>query len=922
MPATFTTSLPDEDQPTLGNGVEDEVAVDRETAPSNYGSVRIQIRETGESSWDSSATGFGEFIGDHSTLTMEFVGRKDGEEYEVRARTETEHRTGSWTDPVSIVTKFPGVTSASITAAGQTEVDVEGTDNADNESGIRLQRQREYESGWRPPSPWRTVRERDPVSGTGAFAVTDDTAQPGRRYRYRFEPYTEHTSATSNVTEAVATTGSGRDQRRVPPEGWHIEVDHEPSGRTLTPQLLDDPQQQPRVNDLPQIRIPVPYNEKWQSEGYEDATLRVWQDGVRQPIETLVNVTHETQQGSKRTVLHGEGGRQLKQTVAEEYDLVDVHEAAGDLIASTTPYATDIDPPAESVRVDALMKTVDSETEWQSDPADAYPDTRPVTVTADGRFEHLQTSFTREGESASTQVTDERDGYSGGVATGLPEGATRGPYEFSLDYTVPDGGTGRVAIRYYIIGSQEGTDIESNPPFDVVLNDSVVDSIPANFLFPNEFGWLTVDIGDIANPGDYQIEIEAGSTSEETGGMYLDLVNFHDARFYSELPNSNDGQGGPLPGPRDYPVVSQEFADSSTGQQVVGGRADLDINDTSGEQAVAVSNDQGQTWVESSNSAVVDAEFDEPSSQLRARVTLDAYGSRETETPSEGFKPQSVDAYSLYADLDETPALINQSVKGEHLDRVLREWADQGGFIWEYTVVDGTPTVIWTQPGQRETDVDPDLVDYRTTKRSGEVYEAVTVVGAAQAVSGHRFEADVGAAVSLPHENLVDGSETVYDPETGANYTYNVDYTMSSLDGTVTVLGSGDLLDNAEYAIDYRYETRGSYQLDSVDSPRWAPKQSIPGLTSEEACEQAAATIVAEISEPLWEVEFSIPPAEVGFAVTDALSVAGLPVDKPVEAKSVENSPEKITVAGGNRETPGEVVRRIQERVGQIGRRS
>ena len=43
MTVTFTTDLPDEDQPVLGNGVEDEVAVDRETAVSNNGSVRIQI---------------------------------------------------------------------------------------------------------------------------------------------------------------------------------------------------------------------------------------------------------------------------------------------------------------------------------------------------------------------------------------------------------------------------------------------------------------------------------------------------------------------------------------------------------------------------------------------------------------------------------------------------------------------------------------------------------------------------------------------------------------------------------------------------------------------------------------------------------------------------------------------------------------
>ena len=59
MPIQATTQLPDEDQPVLGNGVEDGVAVDRESAVTNYGDVRIQTRETGQSSWDGSATGFG-----------------------------------------------------------------------------------------------------------------------------------------------------------------------------------------------------------------------------------------------------------------------------------------------------------------------------------------------------------------------------------------------------------------------------------------------------------------------------------------------------------------------------------------------------------------------------------------------------------------------------------------------------------------------------------------------------------------------------------------------------------------------------------------------------------------------------------------------------------------------------------------------
>lgn len=130
------------------------------------------------------------------------------------------------------------------------------------------------------------------------------------------------------------------------------------------------------------------------------------------------------------------------------------------------------------------------------------------------------------------------------------------------------------------------------------------------------------------------------------------------------------------------------------------------------------------------------------------------------------------------------------------------------------------------------------------------------------------------------------------------------------------------MTDGDSYEIDYQFETRGSYTLESASNPRDAPKQTIPGLTSEQACEQAAITIVNEVSQPLWEVEFAVPPQEVGFAVTDALQVPGLPISKPVEVQNVTNSPDLIAVTGGTRQTVGEVVRQIRERVGQVARRS
>jgi len=398
--------------------------------------------------------------------------------------------------------------------------------------------------------------------------------------------------------------------------------------------------------------------------------------------------------------------------------------------------------------------------------------------------------------------------------------------------------------------------------------------------------------------GSHDITVEFGTGGSDA--LFLDIVHFEDTRFHGlgSLPDTTTEPGGPLPGPPDYATGTREFADASSGQQIVGGRLEATVNDPAGATALAISNDQGQNWIEAQDASVVDGEFAAPSSRIRARFTLGGYGERTSASPATGFKPQSVDAYSLFADLDETPVVINRSVD-DHLDVVLREFADRANAVWAVEIVDGEETLVWTQPGTRETTVDAGVTGYSTTKRTGEQYSGVTVVGSPSTVRNQTITSNYDTATQLPHDHLVDGSETVYDPQSGVNYVRGSDYEISYLDGTVTVLSGGAMEDTSTYQIDYQVETRGSFALDSADPVKWAPNQSIPGLTSAEACEQAAITIVNDISEPLWEVEFSLPPQEVGFAVTDALQLADVPFDGPAEVREVSNQPDEIRVTRG-----------------------
>ena len=244
MPVALTTTLPDEDQPTLGNGVKDEIAVGRGEAVSNNGSVRYQLRRSEDAPAWEAADSFQQFIGSFDTLIWEFVGLLDGEEYQVRGRTETDDVTGAWTEPASIVTKFPGVTDLTIVSTGSTNVELAWTDNADNEDGQFIVRERLLDGEWWPE---RIITDVGPDTETGV----DDTAQPGREYRYRIRAYTPFAEADSN-TDTAETDDIGLASQRVPASGPYAEIETE-TGDTLRPTLLTDTRPDPQLNDVPEV---------------------------------------------------------------------------------------------------------------------------------------------------------------------------------------------------------------------------------------------------------------------------------------------------------------------------------------------------------------------------------------------------------------------------------------------------------------------------------------------------------------------------------------------------------------------------------------------------------------------------------------------------------------------------------------------
>jgi len=75
----------------------------------------------------------------------------------------------------------------------------------------------------------------------------------------------------------------------------------------------------------------------------------------------------------------------------------------------------------------------------------------------------------------------------------------------------------------------------------------------------------------------------------------------------------------------------------------------LTIDDTSGGQFIALSNDGGDTFLKSNNTNSTTANFTSPSRQVTSKIGLSRHGSRVDETPLEGYLPQQIDGWDLFA---------------------------------------------------------------------------------------------------------------------------------------------------------------------------------------------------------------------------------------------------------------------------------
>jgi len=867
-----TTELPDVTVASItpiDASVEDELTPRNATVADN-GDVRYQARIAGSGNAYGSA---GEVVVAQGGAAPTFTNLLDGEEYDIRARSETAHVTGSYVT-VEKITLLPAPNIGTPTV-GATSVTVPWTDTADNEDQITVDRRREYSDGFGPYEDLATL-------AANTTSYTDDTSLPGSTYDYRVVNETEHVRSASTVR---VTTDSLRPADDAPTSGWYVEVDT--ANGTRTPSIVGTPQRNPSINDLERVTIPVPKDDAWDVAAFEDATARVYHDGERLPVDTLI----ERRQTAGRTDLVCEGPTDLYTPDTYEFSNTDVH-AAFQTVASDAGLAVDVEPPESDNR---LFATIDTENDFRDvfqDPGDATP----VAIRSDGTLEPQQTCWVYEGENhgnASTQSFGtgdfpEFDDFSITLAEDVVPDLAEISQTFTTERELPSSEVG-VKLRRATkdLGGEFQVELDGQLVY-AELNTGNTDIATTWFeavggtSYESDQTGQAVDPPPTLSPGEHTITIRnidvspGGQSEPSTGIAAVDLFAVYDKRYAPSFPtttNSNDALPGPSRYPTVQPILLHEGFLSATG-----GRFEGTFTDLSGPQEVAISNDYGGNYTTASNTDTVETDFASPGADIQLRVTLGSYGN-DSSTPAGGQQPQALKSYDLFEDTRNSPPLTNDQFEGDRKD-ILTALVERGDALWaaEWDRDAGAPVIRMANVGDLTADRELDLVDYEwSTQTLGRQVERATIKGGAESVAGETVTADVLNGNPLDRSNLVVGRERVRSVSTGERYRRGTDYEMNYAIGQLNPRQfEGNISDGEDLAVDYEYKPEGDYAQPGFDD-RNRLIETFVDASTDTICQSIAFYLVERLGSPVESGTLTISELPAGYSVLEAIAADPLP---------------------------------------------
>ena len=659
--------------------------------------------------------------------------------------------TGNWTT-ISPITLLPTPDVPTVTNRTTDSVTISVTNNAETADDFWVERMVQddrYARGF-GAATWEVATHLP--AGTTTTKYTDTDLETFTSVQYRVVVSTEHSTATSG---AVATS------TRVE-YGPHYTLELR-KGVDIVPVY---------AKDMHDVMLPDEHSviNDWEislrdSPGFEDwtrAEAYIWYNGqllrrgefesasTGRGVTTLsgLDVTRKLKRGGARHVYTSEPVWKAVQHYIDTYTEFDatVHE----------PSSTTID---EDLVVQEGSATVDLEEIF------APTETEPFAVQSD-QLDLLPTVFLKDGlnqDRTNALSFDEDPNYTDGEAFFLTGSGSYVEYDVVTEHTISEAEVG-VALR------AAGSDIPSHA---VKLDGQVLDSyddggsegntinLDWHEYSPNtQFGGSGWGGGDL-EPGTHTIRIEATSGS---GAIAIDIPALFDARYTdpADWDNDNGGSGGHLDTPRLFNPATITTTPYSSTFNITGTALTVALDDTSGAQQLEVSNDGGATWIPTDasgqNTETIDVDFASYGTAVRARVTLDGYGSRSSETPKTGINGQAISSWDLAITTNDLAVLDEREYVGSHYENV-QQLVKDGGLRFVTPPTEGTPTVEVFERGAIVKSADWTYLDHERNYDTTDYANSVTVWGAFDEEADERLK-----ATAKSEDAIADDGEEIEAP--------------------------------------------------------------------------------------------------------------------------------------------------------------
>jgi len=701
----------------------------------------------------------------------------------------------------------------------------------------------------------------------------------------------------------------------VPAKGWRVEIVHS-SGTPHRPEVAGEPAVKPTANDYPRLDIPVQANEKWLDSGFEDAEATVYRDGKLQPIDRLVTVEPTS---SATYTLNLKGGSELESRVRRSVDIQAVPDVVNDVLSEVS-YVANVDEPPTEVTTEQVSSG-DTKPDWDAQFAASDPYSPIISLdslsTGGRRGRHTRSdSVLDRGRDTTTRstngvVSDAEASNGEAISISAVGQYLEKNFDFDGQFTMPEPGV-TAAARYRYPNSPDDGSIYDVPELLFYVNGNFIGGTPQATSDGPSYQWQSFTSwsnGDLSGSNN-TLRVEIGETTNDQT-VYLDGIvlfdsRWHDARQFTNTTDSNDALPEPTPypaGATGKPTPVRPFDDVNRVRAVVGGEISTTVNDVSGITKLGLSNDGGDTWADSAAGVSSFAtDFASPSRTIRWRVGLQGYGSQ-TSTPTQGVERPEMDTWTLDADLEDVPLVVDQEFDNSVMSILQSIADDTGDFLFEYRIAqDGTESVEWTQPGQRTTDRQDPVSRFEQTKKTEPMVEKLVVKGRSRSVTGESFTANHGQWTSLENDEIGRGSETVTDPNSDTVFEADVDYEIALLDGEIKTLSDGSMSDGATYEISYDHKPKGEWTSDSAGSDPETEVRTLPQLATSRACKQIARLIGEQVNEPLIEGTVQIPSDQASWSVVQAVDYDQLAISGPHEVRSVNQTPLGATLRLGTRQ--------------------